>query len=132
MENHHAGLARNRPQSGGCAGRCIDIVPVQAEKVVEQAAPRRGVQRLVLSWTVDVLEQGEAVDPHLQTMGADEFFEPPHEQGQDLVDVHDDERRGRIDAQLEQLRRQRVAQRFFPFKRGLRFLLCLVALAGAG
>jgi len=70
------------------------------EKAIEQLAAKVEVHDLAVGEPVDVLEQSEARDPHLIPVRSHETLEPPHEQGQHLVDVDDQQRRGRIDVRF--------------------------------
>ena len=69
------------------------------EEFVEQRLALDRVDVLALAGPVDVLEQRELVDPHLQAPGRHEVAETLHEQAQHLV--HIDQHEGPIRRQAQ-------------------------------
>jgi hypothetical protein len=88
------------------AGRRIDILDVLLEEEVEELAAGGDVQVLGFAGPEDVLEEGESLDPHLQPVSAEEPLEAAHEHGQHLIHVHHHQRRGGIEAEVGDLRRE--------------------------
>ena len=64
-------------------------------------------QMLGLAGAVDVLEEGEAIDPELEAAALQEAPEALHEEAQHLVDIHDHQRTGQIHAHVGKIRRAR-------------------------
>ena len=62
-----------------------------SEEGLEVGLSRFDVDVLVLAGPIDVLEQGEAVEAHLEPLGAQVTGEPLHEEPQDLVHVDDEQ-----------------------------------------
>ena len=76
------------------------------EEEFEQPPAGGDVQVLFLTGPEDVLEQGEAVQPHLQPVAAEEPLEAAHEHGQHLVHIHHHQRGGGVEAKGCDLRRE--------------------------
>jgi hypothetical protein len=77
----------------------LHVLAADSEKVVEQRFSSRNVDVLALAGLVDVLEQGEAIHPHLEAALGHEAAKPMHEQAQHLVDVDDEQ--GPVRAHLD-------------------------------
>ncbi len=90
-ENDDGGAVGQRGQSLGRAGRDFHQLRVALKKSVEQLPAILDVEVGGFARSVDILEQGEAVDPHFQSVSPDELFEPANEQAQDLVHIHHDQ-----------------------------------------
>ena len=73
------------------ARRRLDLAAMGAEELVEVPTALLDGQVLHRAGAVDVLEQGETVDPELQPPRFEEGPEAAHEQPQDLVHVDDDQ-----------------------------------------
>jgi hypothetical protein len=99
-EDHHAGVLRQIGQGVGRPLDRIEIVRSMIKELVEQGLAGLEVEMLDVAGPVQVLEQGEAVDPHLVAVTDHEALEAAHEAGQHLVDVDDQQRRGGRNGQI--------------------------------
>jgi hypothetical protein len=90
-QDQDLGVVGQAVQGVDGAGRGLQVVAVAGEEGVEQLFPLGQVEVLRRARAIDVLEQGEPIDSHLQAVGGQEVAEPLHEQAQHLVHVDQDQ-----------------------------------------
>ena len=76
----------------GSACRRCHVAAAISKEVVEVALALGKVQVLALARPKNILEQGKPVDAHLKATAGQKIPEALHEQAQDLVNVHDQQR----------------------------------------
>ena len=81
-----ASSASRAPGAGSMSSTSV------SKKMSNSSRPVGDVEVLVLARPEDVLEQGEAVEPHLQPVSAEKPLEAVHEHRQHLVHVHHHQR----------------------------------------
>src|SRR5690349_3970616 len=95
-EDDDVGVRRKVGQRRGGALGGLDVLDVSQEELVEERPPGGDIQVFAIARLEYVLEQGEAVDSHLESSNAQEPLEPMHEHGQDFIDVHEQQRTTRM------------------------------------